>query len=372
MADVLRVLHVFGRLDRGGAETMVMNLYRNIDRKKIQFDFVIHTEKKCSYEDEIRDLGGRIYRVPMYTGKNHFNYIKSWHNLFQEHKEHKIIHGHVRSTASIYLKVAKKHGLITIAHSHNTSSGKGIAGFTKSMLQFPIRFVSDYFFACSEYAGRWLFGNNILNSENFYILKNAIDTSEYLYAYENRKKIRDEFGISDGLVVGHVGRFHHQKNHEFLINVFKQVHEVNNSATLILVGDGELRDSIEKKVCDLGLSDSVIFTGIRSDVPHLLQAMDIFLFPSRYEGLPVILIEAQTSGLNCLISETITKDVEITNSLQYLPISESPKLWAKELLSKYGDNKSRTSNRDDVVRAGYDIVATSSWYERFCLKLSSQ
>ena len=174
MGEPTRILHVLGSLTRGGAQTMIMNLYRNIDRDKVQFDFIVHTNKKYEYDDEVTSLGGKIYSFPSYKGKNHFGYKNAWKSFLVNHPEYKIIHGHVRSTASIYLKIAKQYGLNTIAHSHNTSSGNGISAFVKNTLQFPLRYIADNLFACSEYAGTWLFGKNVQRKKNFYILNNEI------------------------------------------------------------------------------------------------------------------------------------------------------------------------------------------------------
>jgi glycosyltransferase involved in cell wall biosynthesis len=280
MSEPIRVLQVFAQMNKGGAETMVMNMYRNIDRSKIQFDFVVHTEEECTFDNEIVQLGGRIYRVPRYIGRNHLAYTRAWNTFFRNNSEYKIIHGHVRSTASIYLKIAKKYGLKTIAHSHNTSSGNNLVALTKNILQFPLRNIADYLFACSKRAGEWLFGENINYRDNYYILKNAINTHEYIFNEEIRLRKRQELGLKDRFVVGHVGRFNKQKNHKFLIDIFKSIHELDDNSVLILAGSGPLKSKIEKKVNSLNLSDSVLFLGVRSDVRELLQAMDVFLFPS--------------------------------------------------------------------------------------------
>lgn len=295
MKRPIRILHVLGRLDRGGAETMVMNLYRNIDRTRVQFDFIIHTNDECDYDEEILSLGGIIYHIPQFNGKNFLQFKKAWHSFFKTHPEYKIIHGHVRSTASIYLWIAKKYGLITIAHSHNTSSGVGFSAFIKNTLQYPLRYIADYLFACSKSAGQWLFGKKVLKKNNFIILKNAIDSQKYIYDPNIRIKVRKELQIADKFVIGHIGRFNIQKNHDLLINIFNTVHNRNKNSILLIVGDGELRSSIQKKVENLGLMDSVIFLGVRSDIPELIQAMDFFLFPSLFEGLGIVAIEAQVS-----------------------------------------------------------------------------
>lgn len=368
MSEVIRILHVFGRLDRGGAETMIMNLYRNIDRTKIQFDFIIHTKDKCDYEDEIRFLGGRIYSIPRYKGKNHREYKNIWNDFLKQHNEYKIIHGHVRSTAAIYLSIAKKYKLKTISHSHNTSSGKGIVAIFKNLLQYPIRYKADYLFACSKSAGEWLFGEKACKSKKFYILKNAIDSEKFIFNKEIRIEKRKELNLQDNYVIGHIGRFHPQKNHDFLINVFKKVHEKNKNSVLLLIGDGELKKSIENNVKKLGIEKNVIFTGGRSDITELLQAMDLFVLPSLYEGLGIVVIEAQASGLHCVVSDNVPKETNITKNVKYISLKESQRYWSQIIL-KYFEGYNRKNTKDKIIDSGYDIKETSKWIEKFYFKM---
>lgn len=329
--NCIRVLQVLGGLNRGGAETMVMNLYRNIDRNKIQFDFIKHTESKCAYDDEIKELGGRIYSIPKYKVYNHFQYKKAWNNFLKKHPEYKIIHGHVRSTATIYLKIAKKYGLYTIAHSHSTSSGKGIKAIIKNMLQFRIRYIADFFMGCSQDANEWLFGKKSANSEKCFVLPNAIEVEKYKYNEEIARKIKAEFNIkNDEIVVGHIGRFSYMKNHKFLIEIFEKLCKTEN-CKLLLVGDGELKNDIQNIVKNKHLENKVIFTGVRSDVNEILQAMDIFVMPSIFEGLPVTLIEAQASGVPSLIANTITKEVDITPLIYRENLKNEPLIWTNKI-----------------------------------------
>lgn len=366
MTEPIRVLQVFAQMNRGGAETMIMNFYRNIDRSKVQFDFVVHTNEKCSYDDEIKALGGNIYRIKSYDGKNHFDYKKSWSIFFKNNPQYKIIHGHMRSTASIYLKIAKKNNLKTIAHSHNTSSGNGLSALAKNILQYPIRYISDYFFACSMTAGEWLFGEKVCQNKNFYLVKNAIDSEQFIFDEEIRLSKRKEFNINDKFVIGHVGRFHPQKNHEFLIDIFKDVHINNKNAILLLIGDGEQKIKIKDKVDKYNLSDFVIFAGLRDDIPDLLQAMDIFLMPSFFEGLPVTLMEAQASGLNCMVSDTITNDVKITDLITFVSLKKSSKYWAEYIMSNLA-YYTRRKTHNEIRNAGYDVKKNVRWLEEFYL-----
>lgn len=371
MPEPIRILQVFAQMNRGGAETMIMNLYRNIDRSIVQFDFVVHTDVKCSYDDEIRALGGYIYRIETYNGKNHYDYKKSWSIFFQNNPQYKIIHGHVRSTASIYLGIAKKYGLSTIAHSHNTSSGNGLSAIAKNILQYPIRYTADYLFACSKSAGDWLFGKKACQKENFYLIKNAIDSEQFTFDEKIRLSKRREFNINDKYVIGHVGRFHTQKNHDFLIDIFKEVHNKKKNAVLLLIGDGNLQAVIENKIRDNGLIDSVIFTGVRTDISELMQAMDVFVFPSLFEGLGIVTIEAQTTGLPTIVSETIPNEAYLTDLIIKEKLSSSPTKWAEKIL-EYTEGYERKNRTETIKSMGYDISETAYWLQKFYLKIYNE
>lgn len=365
---MIRVLQVFGCMDRGGAESMIMELYRHIDRTKIQFDFVVHTSRKCAYDEEILSLGGRIFSVPSFRLSNYYSYKRSWIELISSHPEWNIVHGHVRSTASIYLSIAKKLSRYTIAHSHNTSSGKGLRSIIKNIFQKRIKHIADYFMACSEEAGVWLFGKAITESENYCVLKNAIDTSVFRYDSNEREKIRCKFGFGSKIVVGHIGSYlSEQKNQSFLLDIFKSINEYETNSVLLLIGDGPLRKSIETKAKELGISNSVIFTGVQTNVNELIQAMDVFLFPSLFEGLPVTLIEVQSTGLPSVISDRVPRETIITNNLVTVKsLGDSADVWARHVLSRIGEPRfSRTS---EIIENGYDINTTSKWIEGFYLE----
>jgi Glycosyltransferase len=350
-------------MNRGGAETIVMNFYRNIDRTKIQFDFILHSKRKGAYDEEIRELGGRIFYVPRYSLKSALNYMTVWNRFFREHPEYRVIHGHIRSTASIYLAIAKKYKLATIAHSHNTESGSGLNAFVKDTLQRPLKSNwVDYLFACSESSGEWLFGSK--NMPRVSILKNAIDANRFAYNEIIRIKTRKELGLDQNSIIGHVGRFDEQKNHKFLIDIFNVIHKQNRNAVLLLVGAGHLEPQIKDKVKKLGLESNVRFMGVRSDIPELLQAMDIFVFPSHYEGLPVAIIEAQAAGLMCVLSDAITTEVKITDLVTFISLSESAEQWAEKILA-YQENVARENTYANIVNAGYDVKSTANWLQEF-------
>lgn len=367
MAEPIRVLQVLGRLNRGGAESMIMNLFRSIDREKVQFDFVIHTKEHCDFTDEVLSLGGRIYSAPRYNVKNHFAYKKWWNNFFREHPEYKVIHGHMYSIASIYLKIAKKYGLATISHSHTSSQKTGFSGVVKRVIQIPLKNIPDWLFACSDNAGRWLYGDDVGKRQNYILLKNAIDSQKYIYTPEIATKIRKEFGIEDRFVVGHIGRMFFAKNHPYLLEIFKAFLQKNENSVLLLVGDGPSRKEIEEKAQTLGIREKVIFTGVRSDVNEVLQAMDMFVFPSIYEGLPVTVIEAQATGLPCLISDAVTDEVCITDLVTRYSLNESPQNWA-EKITELSALTERMDMSEKIADSGYDIKTTSQWLQNFYLE----
>lgn len=365
MNGPVRVLQVMGSLNRGGAESMIMNLYRVIDQEKIQFDFITHGGKEGAFSKEIIERGGLIYCCPRYKGSNHIKYIKWWNNFFEEHKEYAILHSHVRSTASLYIPIAKKQGLKTIVHSHSTSNGSGITAITKKMLQFPLRNKADYFLGCSKEASIWLFGERIVNSSRYHMLQNAIDTSIYYNLTEDEKKeCREELGLLDtDKVLIHVGRFHESKNHSFLIDIFTSYLSSHQNTKLVLVGDGVLRKEIENKCLNNGVYRNVIFTGVRDDVPRILQIADVFIFPSNWEGLPVSVVEAQAAGLPTLISDHVTRDVELTDLCSYLPINKGVTAWVeaieKAILS------SKKSEIKKIKESGFDIYQSACWLTDF-------
>lgn len=351
---MIRVLHVLGGLNRGGAESMIMNLYRNIDREQIQFDFIVHTDNiKQDYSDEVLKMGGKIYHFPKFKGYNIGEVKRKWEAFFLEHTEYKILHSHVRSYASLYLPIAKKYGLITIIHSHSTSNGGGISSIVKKFMQSSLKDKADYLFACSEESGRWLFGEKAIKQDNYRMIPNAVDTSTFVFDENIRAKMRDALNISGGTVAyGHVGRFHPAKNHMFLLEVFKGIFEKQPNSKLLIVGDGALRGEIEEKIKSLELSESVMLLGSRGDVAEIMQAMDVFVFPSKWEGLPVTVVEAQATGLPCFVSDTITRDVNTSSLVKYLPINSGTNIWVNEILKC---DFTRKDVIQDIKNAGFDV-----------------
>ena len=349
-----RILQVLGCLDRGGAETLVMNIYRNMDREQVQFDFVIHTKDKGAYYEEILSLGGKIYNCPQYTGKNHFTYTQWWKSFFEEHTEYATVHGHVRSTAAIYLKIAKKYHRFTVAHSHSTSSGKGISAIVKNIMQFPIRTTADYFLGCSQIANEWLFGKRVANDSNkCSVLKNGVDLTKYRFDVEIRNQYRKFLKIETNLVIGTVGRIETPKNPMFIIDVFCEILKTVPSARLLWVGDGSLMSTVNEKIAQLNIENKVLLVGSKNNVSDYLQAMDVFLFPSLWEGLGMSLIEAQATGLPCICSDVIPDEARVTDLMIKKCLTDTAEEWATVCLG--ASQKPREDQTDKIKSANYDI-----------------
>ena len=284
--------------------------------------------------------------------------MKAWNHFFATHPEYKVIHSHVRSYASVYLPIAKKYGLKTVIHSHSTSNGSGFTALVKQILQYPLRYQADCYLSCSEVAGKWLFGDKVVAGEKFQILQNAIDIGEYQYNETARDIIRKELGLNKEILFGHVGRFHESKNPIFLLEVFGQLHNKIPNSKLVMVGEGELRTQIEEKIRQLKIEKDVYLLGTRNDVKSILQAMDCFLFPSCWEGVPVTVIEAQAAGLPCFVSDTVTKDVGASDLVHYLPIQNGTEPWVKAITEA---DLERKDVAEEIKQAGFDIACTSKW-----------
>lgn len=363
--EPIRVLHVFGSLRRGGAETMILNQYRNIDKTRIQFDFLVNErDSEPSIAAEITRLGGRIYTVPELSPWNIRKYRQAWITLLQGHPEWKIIHGHNTSAGLLYIPLAKAFNRITIAHSHTAGGEYSVKSLLKRLLRYPLRHMADYLAACSEKSAKWMFGNA---GGKVLLLRNGIDISQCLLNPAVREEKRKALQMEDRFIVGHVGRFHPLKNHRFLLKVFQQIRKKEDSAVLLLVGDGKYRTKIEKEAGRLKLEDSVIFAGVRSDVPQLLQAMDAFVFPSRFEGIPLALLEAQAAGLYCVASTKIDPAVKICDGLKLMSLHQSPEEWAEAVLACKDLERRNTSG--ELERAGYSARENAKRLERYYFTL---
>ena len=356
---MIRILHVMTAMNRAGAETMIMNLYRAVDRSNIQFDFAVSTTEHCDYDDEILALGGRIIRYPKYTGFNHFEYKKWWNDFFTRESEYKIVHGHIGSTASIYLKIAKKHGCYALAHCHSVGEIKSLKDVLYKVFSFSTRYIADYFIACSMKALKSRYGNKISNNKDIYtIIKNSIDVEQYRYSPDVSLQVRHELGIEDHtLVVGTVGRFTVAKNVFFIVDIVKKLKEQEKDFVFLWAGNGELKEPLEKYISENGLVDDIKLLGVRNDIPRLLQAFNVFILPSRFEGLPVVGVEVQAAGVPMLCSENVTQELKVTDCVSFLPINDA-QIWVDSILEEKEFRRVDGAS-DDVIEAGYDVMSES-------------
>lgn len=352
---MIRILHVFGKMNRGGAETFIMNLYRNIDRSKIQFDFAVHSSEVGSYEEEIISLGGKIYRFEKYQGFNHFKYKKRWNKFLKDNK-FDIVHCHMKSIAKIILKVANRERIITISHTHNTSFTykNKLEKIFRLFLMKNISKYSDFRLACGYDAGKFTYKN-----KPFTILNNGIEINKFRYSLNEKKKLKQKFGFDNKIIYGHVGRFSHQKNHVFLINIFREISLLENNAILILIGEGELKNNILNLVKEYDLDSKVVFLGSVDNVNEYMAVMDLLIFPSRYEGLPVTLVESQFSELKALVSSNITSEIIMSDFIFVKDLNEGAKKWAKKAIeiTKHNSNLKIWKKLYD-----YDIIIVKDKY----------
>jgi len=360
--SAIRVLHVIRKMDRGGAETMLMNLMRRIPREEAAFDYLVHTDDHGDYDDEIAGLGGSIWRLPAYNVANFFHYKKACRELMASIGHFDIVHGHQGSCAPIYLSEAKRAGFLTIAHSHNADGAippLQMAAF--NMISHPVRGVADYYLGCSMQAGLDRFGKKIVDSDRFSLLPNGIDSKVFAFSEEARKAIRDELGIGSEPVIGTVGRLTRQKNHTFLLEIFSRMLEVDHNIKLVIVGRGELEDDLRQKCDLLGLSSNVKMLGVRKDVPALMSAFDAFILPSHAEGLPLVGVEAQAAGLPCFFSTGVPRDVAISDTVTFLDLESGAKHWSDAIWA--GISNASAWNRFDrgrVIReSDYDIASSA-------------
>ena len=362
---MIRVLQVMGGLGFGGAQEIVMNIYRNIDRSNVQFDFVAFADSGSDYVKEILDLGGVIYTCPKYMVYNHREFCGWWNNFFHVHKEYRIVHGHLMGSAAVYLYIAKKAGCITISHSHNIAETKITLYYLVSWIyQRPIRYIADYFFACSREAGEYLFGDKIINSNKFRIVENGIDTNRFSFSMDSRTKVRNEYGIKDEFVVGNIARLYYQKNYSFFIDVIYELIKMDSAVMGLIVGAGPELGMLRKKADKLGISNKLIFAGAHPNPEAYYCAMDAFLCPSHYEGLSIATVEAQSTGLNSFVSENVPNMADMKADLyKKLSLNAGAKKWAEEIYKCKG--KCRVSRGDMVRKSGFDIKNTSFEMERF-------
>ena len=366
--EPIRVAQIMGKWLGGGVEAVVINYYRHIDRTKIQFDFICDEDSTNIPYEEIEQLGGKVILIPPY--QRAFKYHKELKRVLKE-GNYKIIHSHISTMSVFSLFAAKCAGVpVRIAHSHSTTNKKEKKkNLMKQVLRpFSKVFATDYM-CCSELAGRWLFGDKEYDKGNVYLLNNAIDLDKFKYNESLRKKKRKELGIKDDtLVIGHIGRFVAQKNHDYLIDIFNEIHKKNNNSVLLLAGQGPLMEEIKNKAKELNLDDSVKLLGQRNDANELYQAFDVFLLPSLYEGLPVVGVEAQAAGLLCYLSDDMTKETKVLDITKFMSLNNTPEEWANNILDDVKKYK-RIDTSKEMTAKNFNIKEEAKKLEEYYLNL---
>ena len=369
--EPIRVLNLFTIMNRGGAENIVMNYYRHIDRSKVQFDFMVHRQERAAFDDEIESLGGKIYRMPPLYPWNFARYKRLLKTFFAEHKEYSILHSHMSENGYFAFKEAQQQGVpIRILHAHGAPRQYDLKTPFREYFRHSVRSCATHMFACGLEAGKWLFGQD--NKQNIIVMNNAINVPSFTFSEAIRIEKRNELELrTDQFVMGHVGSFGKHKNHSFLLDIFSVIKKIHPNSVLMLIGDGSLRSGIKKKIKKLNLQDSVLLTGVRSDIAELMQTMDVFVLPSLWEGLPVVIIEAQASGLHCIISENITDEVCLTNLVEREKLDTSLDIWATKVI-QYSNGYERRNTYRELCDAGYDIRSNAKFLQEFYLSAYSK
>lgn len=331
MSKPVRVLQVFSGLDSGGVSNFVMNLYREIDTDKIQFDFAMTSGKKVLYDDEVLLRGGRIFYFD--TSRN---IRENFREILRNKGPFRAVHSHVFFYSGLLLAEAKRAGVpVRIAHAHNAHTGESRSLprllYEKGM-QMLIRRNATHLLGCSEKACRYVFGEGIMKDARAEVLPDGIDCSRFAFNTGVRDEVRKAYGLEGKFVVGHVGHFNPAKNHRKILSVFNKVCLRRSDAILLLVGEGELEHDVRQFTKELGLEKHVIFAGAHKDVERYYQAMDVFLFPSRYEGFGMAMIEAQTGGLSCVASDVVPLDTNVDGRTVFLPLEEKDDVWAEKVI----------------------------------------
>ena len=365
-SEPIRILQVVTHLNRNGLESRIMDIYRNVDRTKVQFDFMIHRNELGDFGEEIKSMGGRIYMMPRISPRNFVKYLSKLDDFFAKNTEYKIVHVHLNTLSTWVLYKAKKYGVpIRIAHSRNASMEKNFRALPKTFSKLFINFVTTDRFACSSMAGEWLFGKKYLNDTSFKVIPNAFDVDKFVWDESKRYKKRNELGIeNEDIVYISVARLSEQKNHIYLLQIFEKIHKKDSRARLVLVGAGECEQKIKMFITEHYLQECVIMLGSRADVAELYMAADLFLFPSKYEGFGTVVIEAQVTHLPVLASDRIPSETKICDCVTFMSINDNVENWAG-LANEMVNNSKRYDNSKIIRDAGFDIRKQYRWMENY-------
>ncbi|PGZ75804.1 glycosyltransferase family 1 protein [Bacillus sp. AFS029637] len=358
----IRVLHIVSAMNRGGAETLLMNIYRNIDKSQVQFDFVSHRTEKCDYDEEIALLGGKIYRIPSLGQVGPFAYIKELTKIMSDNR-YVAVHAHTDYQGGFVAVAAKKAGIkkrICHSHSNNWPQGSGVAArVTLKILRSIIKYAGTDYCACSSEAARFLFGEKMLHHNKVELIKNGIDIKQFIdVEIEEISSVRKELCIPDAAkLIGHIGRFSESKNHIFILQVLKEILKKDTNFIAILAGDGPLKASIELKAKELGIYENIRFLGVRNDIPIIMNIIDVFVFPSLFEGFGIVTLEAQCAGVPCVVADTIPKNTDMgLGIVSFVGLDEKIEIWSTEIykaLLKERPEKAIIIN--NISKLGFDI-----------------
>ena len=367
MSEPLRVLQIMGIVESGGVEAVIMNYYRHIDKSKVQFDFVMHKGGNTNYIDAVKSIGARVYEITPYT-KNLFTFTYDIYKIIKK-GHYDIVHSNMNSLSVFPLFAAWLAGArVRILHNHTTDTkAEGFRTLIKRALRPFAKMFANQYWACSKLAAEWMYGKKAVDSGKVSIINNAIDLNKFSFSQEKRDALRNELGLEGKFVVGHVGRFMKQKNHEFLIDIFAEVAKQKENAVLLLIGEGPLRLAIREKVNELHLENKVLFLGVRNDVADLYNVMDVFALPSFYEGLPVVGVEVQANGLPFLCSDQVTREIFISDSIKLLALNDGAEKWAEEILSTKRVAFAETLK--SMRESGFDIVNEARTLEKIYLEV---
>lgn len=366
--EPIRILHVVTSLDRGGLENMIMNFYRKIDRKKVQFDFLVHKRTEIGFEDEVLSLGGKIFDAPERSASKFFGYINGLKAFFFEHGEYRIVHCHINTLSVFPLYAAKKAGEpVRISHSHTAKTESGYKAFFKTFLKFFINKFCNFRFACGEEAGRYLFGNEMFESGKVTVLKNGIDCERFSFDEETRTEMRKKLSVSEEeTVLCHVGRFDKNKNQGFVLEILSELKKNGKRVKALFLGDGEDFEKTKELSKKLGLENDVVFTGVVPNVEDFFQAADVFVFPSLFEGLPLTLVEAQANGLPVFSSDAVSKECDVSKTVRFLPLEKGASFWTEKI--EKARPFERKENIEKIRAAGYDSAQSAKFLQNFYLE----
>ena len=373
----VKVLQKVASMNAGGIEKLLITIHENLDTDRVQMDYYLNLDEEQFYGEEIESLGGR-YFTPRQADASWIRYLRRIVDFYRflKKNDYRIVHINEDLLASvIYVLTCKAARIpVVVVHSHNDHAPEKHSLLVRAgygVGRWVIGHFADHFFACSVQAGKWLFPKKAWAGKNFRVVNNGIGSEEYIFDPEVRAEERQKLGVANRFVVGHIGRFAPQKNHEFLLDVFAEIFQRNPESTLLLVGDGDLKEKIEQKARDIGVEEQVIFLGLSRQVPRLLQAMDVFLFPSIFEGLGIVAVEAQAAGLKTICSKEVPPEAMITDYGVQLSLEAGAEKWAERILS-FADGYERRNTSQEIIKAGFDIGAVTKWIEDFYVEQFSK